>query len=617
METVFRLVVVVFLLLSPLSSKASVFDYDQTLVTAVSNSAVWHKLLHFESGYLHEAKSSVNTSDFFLSPNGSTNAKAELIATIKALTSVAQTQCQFPARAIFIIKHFPNLVLPKSQCQSYKAYLDSFQTRSMSLIYASGYLGNPASMYGHVFLKFNGEVEHDLLDNTFSYGAKVPENESPLVYVAKGIFGGYEGKFSNQKYHHQHLTYNESELRDLWEYKLNVSEDDILFLLAHLYELENTKLQYYFFKQNCAFQLAKLLGLVIDAPIIAPNKLWVMPYDLIMMLNRHGAEHHLISDVVYRGSRQEALYAKWNQLNKREKKYLVELIDSSSNEVSSVLNNLTSQSAKKVIDTLYDYYAFIEVKESQLDAEQAAKKKALLLARFALPAGKTQWVNPIKNPPHMAQDTTLLQVSGVHNEKFGEALELRFRANYYDLLSVNVARIPFSELSTFDLRLLYSQDKSSLKLRELTLIRIINLNASNTDLPYDNGYAWKVAAGYKPQSLSCTSCSSAYFDGFVGKAWSRSENWAAYGALSVSATGSNEFGGYISAGPEIGGVFNITPQYAVSLAIGYQSYLNDLSQDRKYLAFEQRFLQHRSYDIRTSINYDESFEYAINFSLYY
>ncbi|GAA6185159.1 hypothetical protein NBRC116595_24070 [Aliiglaciecola sp. NS0011-25] len=616
MDSVFRLFVVI-LFLAPSASKASVFVNDQSLVTAVSNSAVWHKLLHFEAGYFHGARSGVNTSDFFLSPDGRKDAKAELIATIDALTNVAHTQCQFPARAIFIVKNFPNLALPKTQCEGYKAYLDAFQTQSMSLIYASGYLGNPASMYGHVFLKFNDEVEHNLLDNTFSYGAKVPENESPLVYVAKGIFGGYEGKFSNQKYHHQHLTYNESELRDLWEYKLNIGEDDILFLLAHLYELENTKMKYYFFKQNCAFQLAKLLELVIDVPIIAPHKSWVMPYDLIMMLNRHDAEHHLIVDVAYRGSRQEALYAKWNQLSKQEKKSLVEIIGTSSIKVSSVLVKLTSQSAKKVIDTLYDYYAFIEVKESELDEEQAAKKKELLLARFALPAGKTQWVTPIQKPPHMAQDTTMLQVSAVHNEKFGEALELRFRANYYDLLSVNAARIPFSELSTFDLRLLYSQDNSSLEMRELTLLRIINLNASNTDLPFDSEYAWKVAVGYKPQSLSCTRCSNAYVDGFIGKAWSRGKSLAAYGALSVSARGSNESGGYLSAGPEIGGVFNITPQYAVFLAIGYQSYLNDLTQDRKYLAFEQRFLEHRSYDIRTSINYDESFEYAINFSLYY
>jgi hypothetical protein len=81
-------------------------------------------------------------------------------------------------------------------CPKYEDYLDAFSTHSASLIFASGYLGNPASMFGHVFLKFNGESEDGLLDNTFSYGAKVPDNENKLVYITKGILGGYQGKFS-------------------------------------------------------------------------------------------------------------------------------------------------------------------------------------------------------------------------------------------------------------------------------------------------------------------------------------------------------------------------------------------------------------------------------------
>ncbi len=84
MDSLFRLFVVI-LFLAPSASKASVFVNDQSLVTAVSNSAVWHKLLHFEAGYFHGARSGVNTSDFFLSPDGRKDAKAELIATIDAL----------------------------------------------------------------------------------------------------------------------------------------------------------------------------------------------------------------------------------------------------------------------------------------------------------------------------------------------------------------------------------------------------------------------------------------------------------------------------------------------------------------------------------------------------
>lgn len=591
--------------------------YDNNELRKISEHPTWKKLLHFEAGYFHASISEVNSQSFFLHEHGSTDAYLELQATIQAFQYQADSQCVFPARLIFLQKVLPKFQFPSTDCPQYDAYLTAFQTESLSIVYASGYLGNPASMYGHVFLKFNGHEEHSLLDNTFSFGAKVPENEPGLVYVTKGMFGGYDGRFTNQKYHHQHLTYNESELRDLWEYELTLDKREVQFLLAHLYELEKTQMVYYFFKQNCAYQLAKLLELVIDTPLIAPEKPWVMPYDVIAMLDRHDNNGELIEDITYKGSRQELLYAKWGQLTKKDKKLVLRLISSPADEVATIISQVDTQNAIQIIETMYDYLAFIDVKQDGLDAQQISKRKALVKARFALPAGGFEWQAPLKKAPHTAQDTAMLQASVIHNNEFGALAELRFRANYYDLLSVNAARIPFSELSTLDARLTYSLERSEFDLRELTLIKIVNLNVSNTGLPQDSGYAWKVAIGYKPESLACANCSTAYADGFIGKAWSTSANWAAYGALAFSATGSNRRGGNISIGPEIGGVINLAPGYAVSLAIGQQSFVNDLEKDQQYLAFEQRFFEHRRFDIRSSVKYLDALEYALNFTLYY
>ncbi|KOO12142.1 hypothetical protein AKJ18_25485, partial [Vibrio xuii] len=123
----------------------------------------------------------------------------------------------------------------------------------------------------------------------------------------KGITGRYQGYFANQKYHHQNLTYNESELRDLWEYRLQLPQNDINFLLAHLWELENHSMTYYFFNENCAHQLARLLELVINKPLLEENKLWVMPYDVVKMVHDAGESSYL-TDVIYHESRQESLY---------------------------------------------------------------------------------------------------------------------------------------------------------------------------------------------------------------------------------------------------------------------------------------------------------------------
>ena len=232
--------------------KGTTKKYD---LAAMSSLPTWLSLIHHEKG-IFTASSEVTSPSFFLAISGQTDPEAELKATIEAFTKTPTAQCRFPARKLWLNSVMPNVLFPVANCPEYQQYIQAFTADSVSVVYASGYLGNPASMYGHVLLKFNASGKTELLDNTFSYGAMVPDSDNKLVYIYKGITGGYQGHFANQKYHHQNLAYSETELRDLWEYKLRLPKEKVEFLLAHLWELENTSMTYYFFKQNCGYQLA-------------------------------------------------------------------------------------------------------------------------------------------------------------------------------------------------------------------------------------------------------------------------------------------------------------------------------------------------------------------------
>lgn len=589
----------------------SAFSFQSKEDIAVSDK--WLALLHYEQNASSTPVSAINSDEFFFSDTGRTDSLSELNATLTNFTERPSTQCQFPARAEFLQRH---VHLPMVNCDEVNTFLDNVNANSVSLIYASGYLGNPASMYGHIFLKFNQESKTALLDNTYSYGARHPDNENPLKYIVKGIFGGYEGYFANQKYHHQTLVYSESELRDLWEYRLALSTDDVTFLLKHLFELEGASKTYYFFSQNCAYQLARLLGIVTDKQLIAPGKPWVMPYDIITMLYRDN-NASIVDGVIYHGSRQEKLYEHFSQLEASLQGVVENTINQTSDIAFPEIETLRSEDAKRVIETLYDYYALVEQKNDGLSDSQLAKRKSLMKQRFTLPIGKAEFKETEKQAPHLAQDSTLLQVSAIDNNVLGSAVEFRFRANYYDLLSVNTARIPFSELTTFDMRVHYYTELDELTLRELTLLRLINLNATSTGLPGDEGYAWKLATGYRPQSLTDLGDGTFYIDGFFGKAISLSSDFALYGAASGSLTSKNDFGGNFSIGPEIGGVINVTPQLAMSLSFGHQRYLNDKDIVRNVMTFEQRFLNHKNMDLRTSFRYDGTHELSASFSYYF
>ena len=571
---------------------------------------VWEQLFH-----IRQTPVTGVSQSFYLAADGSDNSLAELQATLAAFQQHPQSQCRYPARRLFLQRYYPARHFPVVACAEYQAYLDAFVTDSLSLIYASGYLGNPASMFGHVFVKFNSDGEHDLLDNTFSYGASVPESDNKLAYMIKGISGGYEGHFTNQKYHHHDLTYNESELRNLWEYRLDLDRPEVEFILAHLWELENTSMTYYFFRQNCAYQLAKLLELVIDTPLTEPGKYQVMPVDLIMRLNKSANGEPLYTEVRFHGSRQQALYEHYLQLNAQQRNTLTAILAAPAAQTTRLLAALEDEDAKAVIDTLYDYVAFQEVRQDEAAAELHEKKRLAMARRFAMAPGKVQWQSVTPIAPHHAQLTSLLQ-TGLSVNNNVSAVLLRYRANYYDLLTYNPGRIPFSELSTFDLRLAY-RDNHALSVQQFNLLKVINLNASQTGLPGDDALAWKMALGYRQQSNACLHCGSAFVEGFVGKAWSPAAGQVFYGAVSGTATSSNRMGGNLAAGAEMGGVITFTPKLAMSFSAGHQWYINALSEHRQYVEVETRWLISQHWDLRATYQYLGQAEAGVQISYYY
>ena len=93
-----------------------------------------------------------------------------------------------------------------------------------------------------------------------NYAALVDlENENSIKYVFMGIFGGYIGKFSLNRYYLKIAEYNEIENRDIWEYELNLKPEEIKKLYLHLWELQSTYFNYFYFKENCSYHLLSLL----------------------------------------------------------------------------------------------------------------------------------------------------------------------------------------------------------------------------------------------------------------------------------------------------------------------------------------------------------------------
>jgi hypothetical protein len=599
----------------------------QSEAKQLSFSKEWHKLLHYKSSK-SKVISDVKSADFFLNNNGRFDSNAELNDTIKAMLDQKaagnnHAQCRFPARFKWLKN---NLTWPEdnlfdgSFCTDYNKWKMDDDIKSISLIFASGHLSNPASFYGHILLKFNSKNEQNelsLLDTSLNYGAVPPDNENALVYVIKGLTGGYNASFTNQQFYRYNHTYAENDLRDLWNYELDLSQNQIALLVDHSWELLGQEFTYYFLKQNCGYKMAELLNLVIDKPLLPSVKNWAMPSDILTSLadeRKHGKK--LIKNITIIKSRQNSFRDKFVLLTNTEKKAVSNFILNNDLEnLPSVLENEIN-SNKKVIDTLLDYYAFSLTKKNADPKSIETRRRAILLSRLKLDTKDIEWPSSSpKPPPHKSQNSSMLQTSIVHNDKLGTGVELRFRGAYYDYLSNNSGRSPFTQMSMIDLTMVHQQNKISLK--KLDLIHVETLNISPTNLPEDKAFAWKVKAGVKKQNLSCDGCLHGYLSGGIGKGYLVNNNSAVYGMVTGEVSAFGEKTLELNTGLTAGFITGYDDWWKSHVELGFQKSVTSSQKIRKFISWENRFSNSKWWDIRLKIEYDKATEFKISAGYYW
>lgn len=639
MQTILQAFILLLITL-PFSSSAAPFssqphaDITELLQQAESKKLYtqpyWLALLHYKT---HNAAkfnfvSDIISTDFFLSADGKSNPKAELVATLHSFfTAPAKNhnthpQCRFVARYQWLQKKLDwgELKVPEVHCENYQRWSQQGHVNSVSLIFASGFLGNPASYYGHLLLKFNGSKDKlniSLLDQSINYGALVPANENMLLYIYKGIFGGYSAIFSNQQFYKHNLNYVEHELRDLWEYELDLSEDEVKQLLSHSWELLGKKYKYYFLKENCAYRMSELLGLVISQPLLNDNLPWSIPttvFDHLVLIKQNSQP--LVKKVSRIPSRQNSFTEQFLQLNKNQKKITGQLVKSNFRFTAPNYTQLEANKKIGIIDTLINYNAFLTI-GTEYPEKIKQQKIQLLIERSKLASNNSKEAI-IPNslwPSHMGPKPTMVRISALHNSLFGSGLELQFRPAYYDMLSLEAGRLANSKLTMFDLKTVYL-DKH-LSFRSLDLVNIETLNLSKTNLPGDGGMAWKVNFGFTKRDLSCLGCNVFRLTGGIGRAVSIFDNSAAYIMLEPFVQSTYNQSGTYGLKSRLSMLISLGSQWKSQLSLGRQKYFNGLESNEPVISWENRFGNSRDWDIRLGFKKHIEHEWQLSASFYW
>jgi hypothetical protein len=338
----------------------------------------WLRLLHFDAS---KGESRIDSEEFFLSPKGKENPEEERQATIAAMRSDQgafgpenlHAQCAFPARKIYLKK--AGIELPERSCPKTEDWLEKLDAKRATLVYASAFSGNPASMFGHLILRLNGTnptQSHDLLGYGIAFMARIDPEDNPLTYAFRGLTGGYPAFFNNNTYYEIVGTYNNTESRDLWELGLDLSGVELTFMASHVFELmQFATYEYFFLDENCAYQLLALLEVARPGlQLLDYTDFFVLPIEAFKIAARSMSNQNV--------SLRMSLESQWrwrlDQLSDQERIGYDQLIYSDEYSIQSASTN--------TMDAALAYLNYQKFKTANnLSDRQAKLLRTTLLAR--------------------------------------------------------------------------------------------------------------------------------------------------------------------------------------------------------------------------------------------
>ena len=591
---------------------------DQATTARLADQREWHVLLHYQPNLFGRGFTSMQDDPgFFMAPTGKTDPQAELVATLAQFfsdelvgRSKQPAQCAFVARYHWLkeMLRFDEHRLPPHACERFTRWFNEFNAQSISVIFPTGFMNNPASMFGHTFLRIDAKGQTPqtrILDYTINYAAEVPPNAGP-EYAIKGIFGGYRGHFSTIPYYLKVREYRDIENRDIWEYRLDLTPRQVTRLLMHTWELGNAYFDYFFFDENCSFHI---LGLVEAAEpsihLLDRFPFYAIPVDTVRLL----AESGLVAEVVARPSRSTLVRRKRETMTSEERQWLNRLVDDPDALKSERFQSLDQDRQAFLLETASDYLLMRSGGGPEESGPFREKNKSILAARSRLRVLPTDVpIEPYVKRPDLGHGTSRMGIgAGWRNNRAFE--EVNLRAAYHDLLDPEYGYTPDAQIEVMSLALRHYHNASQARVERFTPLDMISL------VPMDRLFlapSWKLGLGMNTiVHGGCQLCTNGYLNGGMGGAVESHvlgrQLWYAMGEVEANASQAYEESHRAGGGGTVGLVADLTDRWKLLATGSYLRYaLGEKSEDIRWfvgqrytlatnLAFRVEY-NHRSHD---------------------
>jgi hypothetical protein len=613
------ILVLLCLLFAPAGGRAQDRGYlDELIETArqkrLAEDRQWLTLGHYLPDWLGTGVTSViDSPGFFNAADGRSDPRAELEATLARFfagdedrKNLQHPQCAYMARYRWLKAQlgFDPARLPEQPCLAFEEWIQVIDPAQVTLIFPAAYLNQPSSMFGHTLLRIDkpGQTERTRLSSYAINFAAATGEDAGMLFALKGIVGLYPGAFSILPYYDKVKDYSDLENRDIWEYQLTLKPAEIRRMLMHVWELGQEYANYFFFDQNCSYQLLSLLEVARpELDLTSRFLVWAIPSDTVKAVVEQAG---LLKRTVYRPSARSEIEHRLSLLEPRQRSLALQLATGARGLEDAALAALPDGERAAVLELAYEYLQ-LRFRAKDVTREVSAPRSlALLRARAVIDTPSP--VPPVPEPevrPDQGHGSARASL-GVGRLDGRNFLQLGLRPSYHDLLDPQAGFLAGSEVAFFDLVLRYYEDSSLVNLESMTALEIQSISPRNR---YFEPLSWRFDIGVErfrregeaKGDLVGTASGGA---GFSYGLWDGAVI-TALGNLRVQGAPDLPDDVLIGAGPSLGLLYGPTDWWTLKLHGAYEVTLNRGSDDYIEARLDQSFTLGRSLALRLETAY--------------
>ncbi|HXV19624.1 MAG TPA: DUF4105 domain-containing protein, partial [Desulfuromonadales bacterium] len=266
-------------------------------------------------------------------------------------------------------------------------------------------------------------------------------------------------------------------------------------MFRHIWELRDIYSDYFFFDENCSYNLLFLLEAARPTlELTARCRPWVIPIDTVRLVRESG----LVAETRYRPSKATRISHLAGRMDKEEKR-LAKQILAGEVEPNELPTTETSMAGRiRILDLAAETVEFRYFRHEMDKEEYRRRYLSLLQVRSRLGLAEPADTDiPVPGRPDRGHGSNRFGLAaGWREDAF--FLEARIRPAYHHLMDADAGYLAGSQIDFANLALRWYPERHQLKLHALDLINIVSLSPRH---PFFKPVSWKVETGFFRRSF--------------------------------------------------------------------------------------------------------------------